>query len=229
MNKAKHSILSIVVVFLMVFSVIFSTSCKRNREYDEAEVLVAGEALLKSSVTLNEIYYGRGIPYNPDMNLSSGSYFEADRIALSALGIKTVEDMKTLTRKTFSSSLSNVIINTKIASVNSDDGTVFGMGRYAPKLSFDDEETIFVYKDADVLLTDTVIYHYETLSVVGSVGERVLIEVSVTVINPEGKEKTQTIDFYLIEEEAGWRLDSPTYIKYSDNGKYEELQKEKEN
>jgi hypothetical protein len=71
-----------------------------------------------------------------------------------------------------------------------------------------------VYKDAKVFLEDTVIYDYDSMKVSDVDEEIIYVTLSVTVINSENKSQTSSLTVGLIEEENGFRLDTPTYKTY---------------
>ena len=221
--KIKAILLTIVVIL----NILFAFGCSNDREYDEKEVISAAESLIKKSETLNEIYYGHGISYVLDENKANGYYYEADPLSVKSFNISTVDDIKKLTRECFSSSLSNSIINTKLSSVSDEDGNILGYSRYYQKYDVLDEtkpECIMVYKEAEVYLTDEVIYDYGSIYVSGVSGEEVFVKITVVVKTDEGKEQTKELEISLIEENLGWRLNSPTYTKYVDRDYYEDLQ-----
>ena len=91
-----------------------------------------------------------------------------------------------------------------------DGDSILGYARY-----YQGFDTLMVYSKANALLTDTVEYLYDTLTVDGSLGEVVIVSISVTVTRGE-KSQTQTITVDLIEEDAGWRINTPTYIVYNE-------------
>lgn len=221
----KRVILLTLVVIIAVFSMV---SCaEENREYDEEEVLSAAKALIEKSKVLNELYYGEGIAYTDDMNASNGIYFPADDFSVKNFGIETVEDIKTLTRECFTVSLSNIIIGTKLEVVADSSGNQSYV-RYYQKYDTLDEskpECIMVNKNAEVLLKDKVTYDYSTLSVKGAEGQTVKVTVAVTVENPDGDVQYKTLEIALLEEEGGWRIDSPTYTRYTNDSYYQDLQK----
>ena len=222
--KIKALLLTIV----LIFTVICGVSCSKDREYDEQEVMNAAKNLIKKSETLNDIYYGEGIAYEMNESEANGAYYKADSVSLKKLGIETVDDIKVMTKETFSASLSSSIIATKLESV-SDDSGIKGYARYYQKYNALDgsEECIMVYKLAEVYLTDEVIYLYDTLRIIGSEEEEVLAEIDVNVKNKDGDEQIQTLKFTLIEDSSGWRINSPTYVKYVDRQYYEDLQNKK--
>ena len=202
-------------------------SCSQNRSYDEAEVLSEAERLIEESALWNEIFYGEGIPYEKNESLSNGYYYPADQAYLENAGFDTVEELERLLRKTYTAELSDIIVATKLEAVSDNTG-VQGYARYYQKYSSLDKdkspECIMVYSRADVLLDSEVEYDYSTLSVKESKGQTVFVELSATVTNKEGKSQKRVIVVGLIEEEAGWRIDTPTYLRYLDSDYYEEIQ-----
>lgn len=222
----KRVILLTLVVIIAVFSVI---SCGKveNREYDEAQVLLAAKALIEKSEILNELYYGKGIAYEDDINLATGIYYPADEISVKSFGIETVEDIKTLTRECFTVSLSNIMIGTKLQAVTDSSGNQSYVRYYQKYDTLDPKkpECIMVNKEIEVLLKDKVTYDYSTLSVKGAEGQTVKVTIAVTVENEKGDVQHKTLEIGLLEEENGWRIDTPTYARYTDDSYYQELQK----
>ena len=219
--KNKLILLTIVVIILC-FSLV---SCDKDREYDEAEVLAAAKILIAKSEKLNEIYYGTGINYTDDKNASNGYYYPADYNSAMSFGIETVDDIIALTEECFTTVMTNSIVSTKLSSVSDDDG-IKSFARYYQKYNALDNtpECIMVYTEATVYLTDEIIYHYDRMTVSHSEKEEVFVNIPVTVINSEGDYQEQTLSVSLLEEENGWRINSPTYAKYVDRGYYEDLQ-----
>lgn len=188
----------------------------QNREYDESEVISEAQTLISDSALLNEIYWGKGIPYKDDLNLASGKYFPADEAYLEKIGIVTIEDLKKLTRGTFSDEMCEWVFSTLLSSV-SDGSIIASTARYGQKWggeNADEPEYILVYSEADYFLVDEVEYHLDNIEVLGSEGEIVKVRILATVTNPEGEVMNNSLDISLIEEEDGWRLDSPTYTRY---------------
>lgn len=210
-------ILLFTFVLCTVISVLSFTSCQYNREYDEAEVLQEAEKLLKRAEILNSIYYGDGIEvmYYGNQN---GAYYQADPAHLASLGIETLDDLCVLTERTFTSTYSQIIYSTILASVAVDDEYVT-MSRYYQKYVNDDPdneyECIMVYRDYEQLYTDCMVFDYSTLNVLGSVGNYVNLTVCAFVVNDEGEGQYQTVELSLLEESGGWRIDTPTYSNYN--------------
>ena len=219
-------IVSLIIVFGLLCSLV---SCKeKNREYDENEVKLAAESLIRKSADLNNIFWGEGIGYISDADYSFGYYYPADIFSLSSYGIETIDDLKEKTKKVFSSSYSENIFSTVLSSL-SDGEEIYGFARYYQKYSDaqnKEPECIMVYSKSIVLLKDEVSYNFDTLKVIGSKKQTVYVTLSVNV---KRGEQTQTRDLRvgLVEEEAGWRIDTPTYMSYVENDDYQDLQDKK--
>ena len=85
-------ILTVVLIFATLLSVF---SCgKKNRDYDEYEVVGAAETLIKKSRTLNEIYWGAGIGYYENDSYADGTYYPADPVSLYELGFETLDELR---------------------------------------------------------------------------------------------------------------------------------------
>ncbi len=202
------------VVWIIVASLTKEDEVK-NREYDKAEVEAAAAELLEDSKLLNYIYWGKGIPYVDDKSLSSGSYYPADQNYLDSIGIKTIEDLKNLTEKTYSKGMCEWIYSSVLSSVHSDT-SVAGLSRYEQVFggqNNDEPEYIRVYTEANYWLVDEVEYN-SSVEALRSEGDVVYVLVLATVTSPEGKVMNTNLEIGLIEEEDGWRLDSPTYARY---------------
>lgn len=222
MKGARNRIVSLALAILMLFSLISLSSC--NRRYDEEEVLAVGKELLKASEMLNTVYYGSGIEYF-DSEDEIGYYRKANPQHLEKLGFKTIEELKEITEKTFSSTLSNTVYSTVLSSLTTETLLV-SPARYYQAY---DEETgepthIMVYTNFAKLLKSNIEYNYDSLRVDGSKKENVYLSVDATVTNEDGISQVTTVTFSVIEEENGWRLNSTTYANYnSSKDRYDEL------
>jgi hypothetical protein len=65
-----------------------------------------------------------------------------------------------------------------------------------------------------VLLLDDVEYDTDSITVIGSEGETVKVSIEATVKRVGCDPQKRRIEIDLIEEDDGWRLDSPTYLNY---------------
>ena len=217
-----------VFVLLTVIALSLSlVSCEHDREYDEQEVLTAARELIGKSYLLNEIYYGKGIPCTTDASTANGYYYEADIRYLMENDFRTLEELRAMTTAVFTEGLCNLIFTTKLSSVIDEDN-VQSMSRYYQKysdLEGKEPECIMVYTKAINLLTGDILYDYDSLRVDGVKGQYVTVALEAIVFNDKGDSQTATLKIRMLEEDEGWRLDSPTYKVYNDKlDEYNNLQ-----
>ena len=114
------------------------------------------KALLKDAEMLNKVYYGSGIEYY-DSDDEKGYYRKANVNHLEELGFTTIDELKTLTEKTFSKEYSSLLYTT-ILSAMKDDISVISAARYYQAY---DEETgapeYFRLEEEKPLLEETFI------------------------------------------------------------------------
>ena len=177
----KNKITSLLLTIVVIFTVLL-TSCARNRDYVESEVIEATEKLIRASASLEEIYYGKGITHDQDKSGANGAYYRASEASLKRYGITTLDDLKVKTREVYTVALSDIIINTKLSSVSDEDG-IQSYARYYQKYSALDgtEECIMVYDLAEIFLVDTIVYDYTTIRVNRVKGESIFVNIDVTV------------------------------------------------
>lgn len=200
MKKTVSLILAAVLLLLLA-----SCGTVKNRSYDEAEVKAAAEELIKKSERLNKIFWGSGIPFVEEYGYTG--YYPADPIYLAEHGFFTVEELIKDAEDVFSDDYC-ISIRTSVFSSSSGDYGMTGYTRY-----YQGTDTIMVYKKYKPLLTDTVEYDYQNISVIGSKGEIVTVNVPIKVTRGElSQERIIKVD--LVEEKDGWRVDSPTYASY---------------
>ena len=222
MRNVRRKILSLTLAVIMMISVFSFVSC--NRSYDEEEVIAATKTLLKDAEMLNKVYYGSGIEYF-DSDEEKGYYRKANVNHLKELGFSTIDELMTLTEKTFSDEYSELIYSTILSPLNTDTSIV-SPARYYQAY---DEDTglpthIMVHSAYQAKFKDSLVYDYDSIRVERSKKERVHVKVDVTVTNGEGKSQRTTITVMLIEEEDGWKIDNHTFANYSElKDRYDEL------
>ncbi len=217
--KKIFRFLSVVLIIASILSVV---SCaERDREYNAEEVAVAAKALIESSELLNEIYYGKGIPYELGSSEGSYKYKPANIIWLDQKGFQTVDELKEMTRKVYTESLCNSIFAAKLGSMQDATGTIESFARYVQVYESEDPTLprhILVDIKAEPIFVCENEYLYDTLKVTHSKGEKVYITVDVVVTRPAengddaAKTETLTLTLPLIEEENGWRISGYTFL-----------------
>ena len=204
------------LILVLTLSLLSLVSCG-DRKYDEAEVKAAAKTLISDSVILNDIFWGSGIPYMDDLNTSDGIYFEAYYYYHKNLGFETLDELMAMTEKTFSQKQCDLIESTILSSVTVDD-EIYSLARYYQKVSAKDNKTpecIMVNSDWKNLLIGKAEYDLDSIQVIGSEKEIVYITIDATVTYENYEPQKRNIRVALVEEDAGWRIDSPTYISYN--------------
>ena len=206
-------ILLLILTIALVFGALSLTSC--DRDYDEAEVKKAAKKLIADSAVLNEIFWGDGLPYIDDKNTSEGAYYMAFEAYHYQLGFKTIDELKSMAAKTFSKGFCRSINSTMFAAI--DDGTETVISRYYQKVSAADgitPEYIMVNSTWEQELYGEVSYDYDSLKVIGSEDDTVYVTLNATVTLDDLEPQTRELRIALVEEDDGWRIDSPTYLNY---------------
>ncbi len=189
-----------------------------DRTYDEPEVLEAAATLLSSVGEVNDIFYGKGIPAREVGGVSYGSYREADRDTCAVLAVSSVEDIKQRARRVYSTKMCDWMFSTVLSPVY-EDGILLSASRYIDRVGTDPDGNplitlLMVNTTVTPLTTDRVQYLTDTLRVDHVKGQVLYLTVDCRITTEEGESEVRSQTFQLIEEEAGFRLHSPTYMKY---------------
>ena len=212
----------LLVVFLVVLALgLFSCKKKEGdavevppREYVESEVIENAVALLEGAVDINTVLWGVGIlPVEGEEE--SGAYSPCQNEELMRYGIHSVNDIRTLCQKVYSKAMCSTVESTVLGNVRDENESIVSFVRY---YDVTDKETgtvtLMVKTDAYVYFERPVTYHTETVKVKGVKGEVITLTVDVTLYDEENAPHEKTLTFSMIEEADGWRLHSPTYMKY---------------
>jgi hypothetical protein len=206
----------------VIVSLLTLSSC--NRRYDEEEVVAAAQILLKDAEMLNNVYYGSGIEYY-DSDEEKGYYRKANDNHLEKLGFSTIDELKTLTEKTYSAEYSSILYSTILSPMATDTSIIVPARYYQVYDEESGEPThIMVYSKFIPMMKDKIEYDYSTLKATGSKKEKVYVTVEATVTREDGKSQKTTVTITLVEEESGWKIDNPTYANYNEyKDRYDEL------
>lgn len=215
--RGATKIISLLLVFILSFSL---TSCEKDREYDEGEVIAAAKSLLEKAKPINEIYYGKGLEF--DEESGNGIYKIALRESLESFGIGSVEELKTRTLEIYSDERAELMFNTVLSSI-SDEGVIKHYVRY---YDYTDEEGNFF-----VMVNSTYSYYMtgeieylDGVEVVDVEGEVIVISVPVKLTSEAGKVKNTELEIRMIEESDGWRFTTASHAVYNESSDaYEDL------
>ncbi len=213
----RKSILKAAALVLLLALSLSLISCERDREYDAAEVEAAARALIEKSVLLNEIYYGKGIPADELSSEGSQKYKPANFIWLDENGFETVDELKQMTSKVYTSGYCEAIFASAFGSSSGADDNIEAYARYIQEYEDPEKKTprhILVDIKAKPLFTSENEYIYSTLTATHSKGERVLVNIDVKVTSADGAEQTRALTVALVEQGGVWLLDGPTFLNY---------------
>lgn len=174
----------------------------------------AAPDLIRRSQTLNEIYYGSGIPYDEN-GTPTGNYYPADKDYLAKVGFSTLDGLDAETEAVFSAAYCEAIRNST--------GGAASEGIYARYISSqaegrrDERETILVYKNDVRAPLPTVRFDFSALTIteVGRDYACVTLPIETdyppddTHPDPYTEKSDMTVRF--VYEGGGWRIDTPTY------------------
>ena len=194
-------------LILVAVSLLLLPSCSADISYDEAEVKDAAKDLIKSAEVYNDIFWGKGIPYDEGGYSNGIYYYAADESYLHKMGFLKLQD-----------------IYIKAANVYSEDyleSIYVGMNTSGNARYFEEAGYIMVNSKYEPFLTDEVQYLYDTLEVLGSDGDTVSVKLTVKVTRVEENQtynQTREKEIDLVKEGGRWLLDSPTYTTYRPAG-----------
>ena len=198
----------VLLLSLLLVAVGFS-SC--GDKYSDGELIEAAKPLVEKSVTINDIFYGDGIPYAigniGNGAQSTGNYAPADPLYLDKIGVKSIEDLNKLTSEVYSTGVCRVIFSTKLSSV-SDGSSIAGYAEYVELPA-----GFCVYTKRTDYIGAKTTFHTDTLSVVSAKKDKATLKMNVTLVKGE-KFQEREKEFSMIKEDGEWKLDSMTYIAW---------------
>ena len=209
--RSKKIIFTALLLITLILPIL--TSCEKDREYDEGEVIAAAEGLLIKAKLINEIYYGKGIEFDEQSGV--GIYRRAKEDSLSKFGISSIDDLKAKTLEVFSDVRAEIMFNTVLSSIK-DDNVIVHYLRYYQHTDDSGESYVMVNSRYDYYLKGDIEY-LSGITVKDVRGEIIVIEVPVKLTSESGKIKNSTIEVEMIEEGDGWRFTSPCEAVYNES------------
>lgn len=218
----NYRLISVLMVILLCVS--FVSCGEQHREYDEAEVIAEAKRLIPLAEELNGIFYGKGLEYGEEN--SNGAYKPMKTSEGEKYGFSTLDGLKQKTRRIFSEGMAETIFNSVMKPITTDD-TILYYARYFQETDNKGNPTrVMVYSKYDYFLKGEIEYG-DNVSVVGVKGQIVTVKVDVTLTSESGKIKQTDLEIEMIEEEDGWKFNSPSYAVYNESADiYEEMNKD---
>ena len=202
----KRNFLKIACVLLTLVCILSLFGCSGLSD-EEASARAA--ELLEASVLINRIYYGTGIPTDPN-EVGQSTRKKADPAFLDAVGFSTLEELKALTREVYTSYCAeDVFFNVFEANILIEGS----QARYEESNGF-----IYVNTAVEPTVADRVEFDMASIKITKKTGSLVYFTVDMKVYSPDGQ-KYQTLSaqqFSMRKENGVWLLDAPTYAVYDE-------------
>ena len=205
-----------IITLILLLCISFTLVGCSNIKYDENEVKTEAAKLISKSSVLDQLFWGKGIEYIPDLNYANGSYYMANPLSLLTYGVETVSDIEALASEVFSTRYAKSSLQSVFGSKDNEN-FVYVLVRYYQKYSDAEKkypECIMVNSKYEPILTDEIEYLYDTIKVLNSDKERIYITIDVNVKRGD-KTQNKTIDVALVIEDGKYKIDTPTYTAYT--------------
>ena len=190
---------------------------------DETAFISTARELISRSATLNEIYFGAGIKYDPERK-GVGNYYYADEEYMKTAGFTNIKELKEKTAEVFSEEYCNIIYQSAFEGIKDDNSIVYA--RYSNDETLSDttgERTgkILInseYTPYDGMLAYERSYDLDSLEIVKVKRMTVTVSIKVTYSTREGYsddaklagERVREITFLRLDD-GGFRINTPTY------------------
>ena len=200
----KRNFLKFVCILLTFVCILSLFGCS-NLSDEEASARAA--ELLERSVLINRIYYGTGIPTDPN-EVGQSTRKRADPAFLEANGFSTIEELKALTREVYTSYCADaVFFNVFEKNVLIEDS----QPRYEESNGY-----IYVNTAEKPTVADLVEFDTASIKITKKSGSLIYFTVDMKVYSADGQSyRTLTAQQFSMRKENGvWLLDAPTYASY---------------
>lgn len=177
------------LILILVISLCFF-SCGVSDE--EAKEIVTD--LIKRSEVLNEIYYGDGLSYDPELEVESSGYFTVTE----DVPFGTKAELLSETRTVFSDDMATNIITVYFDGVES-----YGVTLFARYITGPDGK-LTVKADYEGIVPDVLEYDYSTLKIKKTTRNKIVAEITAL-------DGTTVTTVELIKERGSYKIDTPTY------------------
>lgn len=201
MKKLLGMFTVIIALFLLL------PSC--GSSLSDTEVKETAAKLINESYAVNDLFFGRGLSHNPLGEDGKGdahtySIKDVEYSKVISKEYTSVEDLKKAALEVYSEDYCDIIFKSAFEDMKDDSGKVYAYARYTEDL----DGALCVRSDVEKTdITVGRIFDTESIKTVESNGSMVIFTVSSSVRGIEDGE----IKLSMTKDDAGWRLDSPTY------------------
>lgn len=186
MKKISKILLCLIMIFTLTFPLV---SCG-GMEEAEAKVLV--EEIVKRSVTLNDILYGKGMEYEES---EDGKYSTIYSRVKDSAPFKTKKELEKEIKEVFTAAYANSLVSHAFTLTTG----LFGDNSY-PRYQEGSDKVLTVMRDYEA--REITQYNFDTIKIEKCRKNKII----ATILSTEN----ELVEIYLIKEVNGWRLDSAT-------------------
>ncbi len=197
-----------IIVLSVMMAVIIMSLASCGSHTDENEVKRIVEDLVTASYELNDIYFGKGLTFDPEGESTLKDYYPA----AESVKYKSTADIKAATEAVFTKEYCDILYEAAFSGFSSyaysddEDSSLSVNGKVLARY-IDDYDILHVYGEITPVIEKMREYDFDSMTIKKNT------ESFIDVIVPsmiDGK-KDMDIKLSLRNTENGWRLDSPTY------------------
>lgn len=166
------------------------------------DIAAAAKDLIEKSYEINEIYYGKGLPYTEDIII--GIATEYALVDSEACGYSTIEDLKKAAAAVYSADYCEHLFKVAFEGLSTEELETVSFARYLEDFGY---QLTILKEAAEKGLELNRTYDLSTLTVEKC--QRNTATVSVTSLVDGVEDEVITIT--MVFEADGWRLNTPTY------------------
>lgn len=178
----------------IILILIFSLSLFSCASVSDEEAIEIVKDLVSRSEKLNEIYYGKGLSYDPESEVEGSGYFTVAEDA----PYRTKSELISETRGVFSEEMAANIITVYFDGAESYDVPLYA--RYITGL----DGYLTVKADYKNPVQSVYKYDYSTIKLTKNTRNKIKAEITTV-------DGSETVTVELVNEDNGYRIDSPTY------------------
>ena len=195
----------ILSVFLTALLLLSLASCGSGMS--DGEIREIYRELVEASYTLNDVYYGDGLPFVNDPETMASLAGVSSRYSYMPVAktapYQSEAEIRQATEAVFSKTLCEHLFVLAFEGMSTENEETVVFARY-----IEQDEILTVRIDlADESLPMGRTYDFDSMTIISQNKNRITASFE-TEMNGE---KSVNVKLTLIKEEAGWRLDSPTY------------------
>ena len=195
----------ILSVFLTALLLLSLASCGSGMS--DGEIREIYRELVEASYTLNDVYYGDGLPFVNDPETMASLAGVSSRYSYMPVAktapYQSEAEIRQATEAVFSETLCEHLFVLAFEGMSTENEETVVFARY-----IEQDEILTVRIDlADESLPMGRTYDFDSMTIISQNKNRITASFE-TEMNGE---KSVNVKLTLIKEEAGWRLDSPTY------------------